>query len=421
MAFTGNMMRVPPVLSLLLLWIGLLLYSPVGSFSLLASPPQRPRQPFLDGRRKSERGVPFVRLLAKDDDLPDFELPEEQADRMKRQAEILRQQIRDMEQTLSASRELRQVARPTVEPVDNDDDTDDGMSLRNRRVLVVGANGRLGSMVCRYLLRNHAEIGEVVAAVHVVSENSPTARGYGRLSYEVGAEDGIGSIGSAWSSAEERVATFSYDEATMSGYNLHKLRVVECELLDPVACQTVCEGVDALIWCATDFNGNTPRAVSGLNIAFLFRALASPLKGRVEIEGLQNMLSALSLARQEKRRQGKVRGNDPVNVVLVSMVPEAFGDFETPFGEFNGLKRQAEQMLSRDYPSLTSTVLQMGLYDDNFVPEGAEVVTLVNEPTFDGTKRRRLINRRDAAKAAVDALINPAVVGATVQVYTATR
>jgi hypothetical protein len=65
--------------------------------------------------------------------------------------------------------------------------------------------------------------------VHVVGENSETSRGYGRLAYEVGAEDGRGSIGPAWS-AEERTATFEFDEEIMTPYNLQKLRIVECEV-----------------------------------------------------------------------------------------------------------------------------------------------------------------------------------------------
>ena len=70
----------------------------------------------------------------------------------------------------------------------------------------------------------------------------------------------------------------------MGGYNLNKLRVVEVELLNPVQVRTICEGMDAVIFCATDFEGNRPRAIASLNAAFLFRAVADPLKGRVEIE-----------------------------------------------------------------------------------------------------------------------------------------
>jgi hypothetical protein len=352
--------------------------------------------------------------------LPEFDLPEEEAERLQQQAEILRQQIRDMEQSLERTRKPRNV--DSVPSMNAGDALDGPMTLRNKRILVAGANGRLGSLVCRHLLRDHPEIGEVVAAVHVVSEQSPTARGYARLSYEVGAEDGIGSIGPAWSSADERAATFQFDPTTMGEYNLQKLRIVECELLDPVQCNSVCENVDAVIWCATDFNGNTPRAVSGLNVAFLFRALASPTKGRVEIEGLQNMLGALKLSRQEKwRRNGGIEAtSDPVNFVLVSMVPEAYGNYETPFGEFNGLKRQAEQLIRNDFPSLSYAVLQMGQYDDNFIPDGTEVV-IQEDDAFDIKTKRRLIARHDAAVAAVEALLNPNLVGSTVQVYSTVR
>ena len=86
----------------------------------------------------------------------------------------------------------------------------------------------------------------------------------------------------------------------------------------------------------------------------------------------------------------------------------------------NILKRQAEQMLCTDFPSLTHSILQMGQYDDNFVQEG-ETVVFQTDPAFDGAQKRRLINRRDAAKAAVDALLNSDLLGKTVQVYTAVR
>ena len=56
-----------------------------------------------------------------------------------------------------------------------------------------------------------------------------------------------------------------------------------------------------------------------------------------------------------------------LDFVLVSVMPTAFENFETPFGEFNSIKRQGEQMLLKEYPSLSSTVLQMAFYEDNFV------------------------------------------------------
>ena len=354
---------------------------------------------------------------------------EAEAERMKQQAEELRQQIRKMEQQLGDTREARRSQLDDGASTKVEDEVDEGMTLKNKRILVAGANGRLGSMVCRYLLRNHPEIGELVAAVHYVGEDSPTARGYGRLSYEVGAEDGIGNIGAAWS-AEDRTATFEFDPNVMSGYNLNKLRIVECELLDPVQCASVAEDCDAVIWCATDFNGNQPRAVSGLNVAFLFRAVTRPDKGRVEIEGLQNMLGALKTAKQDKARTEAMTGskqstkNDPINFVLASTAPFAYTDFETPFGNFIGLKRQGEGIVQNDFPSLTSTVLQLSRFDDNFVEEGLDVIKEdSNEAARKDEKERsrRKINRRDAAKAVVDALLDESLVGKTVEVWTATR
>lgn len=343
----------------------------------------------------------------------------EEAGRLKKQAEKLRAQIRDMEASLGNERKRSyDEAPPTVVEVEPEEQE---MSLKGKTVLVAGSNGRLGSMVCRYLLRNNPQT-QVVAAVHYVGENSPTARGYGRLAYEVGAEDGVGTLGPAWSSEDDRNASFEWTE-DMRDYNLQNLRLVECEYLDPVQCRSVVEGCDAVIWCATDFNGNQPRAISGLNIAFLFRAVTVPDKGRVEIEGLQNMLGALKQERLEKlRRTGRTEppANDPMNFVLVSTAPEALNDFETPFGSFIGLKRQGEEMMKNDFPSLKSVALQMGKYEDNFVEEGLEVI-YENKPELENPRQTRKINRRDAAQAAVDALTREDLVGKAVQVYTALR
>jgi len=348
----------------------------------------------------------------------------DEASRLQKKAEELREQIRNMEASLGDDRRRPAQQPPTQPQVALDEK---GMSLVGKRVLVVGANGRLGSMVCRYLLRNNSKT-QVVAAVHVVGENSSTSRGYGRLSYEVGAEDGVGSIGPAWSS-EDRTATFTYSDE-MKDYNLQNLRVVEVELLDPLQCATITEGVDSVIWCATDFNGNKPRAVSGLNVAFLFRAVADPLKGRVEIEGLRNILGGL---KQNKRDAsgaldavlGKTSStsssssNDPVDFILVSAAPDAYKDFETPFGTFNGLKREGEELLKNEFPSLSYSILQMSKYEDNFVEESLDIMTDETGNAEDAVRRR--INRRDAARAAVEALTNDDGKDKTLQVWTALR
>jgi superfamily I DNA/RNA helicase len=210
----------------------------------------------------------------------------------------------------------------------------------------------------------------------------------------------------------------------MKDYNLKNLRIVECELLDPVQCMSIAEGCDAVVWCATDFDGNKPRAL-GLDVALFFRAIADPKKGRVEVEGLQNMLGALKTAKQDKKRTGASgSANDPVSFVLVSTAPEALEDFETPYGSFRGVKQQGENMLKQDFPSLTHTVLRMGRYDDSFVEENLDVFledTAGLEEPEEKPNTIRLINRRDAAKAAVQALTSEGIAGKTVEVWTAER
>lgn len=171
---------------------------------------------------------------------------EDDPERLKKKAEELREQIRQMEKQLGDQREQTiKSSKDNKTATDATATTTSGPTLKGKRILVTGANGRLGSMVCRYLLRNYPDT-QVIAAVHYVGEDSPTARGYARLSYEVGAEDGIGSIGAAWSSSSNtddqdiptRTAAFRYNEQVMRDYNLQNLRLVECELLDPVQCQT---------------------------------------------------------------------------------------------------------------------------------------------------------------------------------------
>ena len=66
--------------------------------------------------------------------------------RLRQQAEKLRKQIAEMEAQLGPTRKRSYEEPPTLtesEPEDLE------MTLRGKRVLVAGANGRLGSMVCR--------------------------------------------------------------------------------------------------------------------------------------------------------------------------------------------------------------------------------------------------------------------------------
>lgn len=143
------------------------------------------------GRRLGETGVAsMVRYMSDSDGSSSSS--DDEAERLRARAEELREQVRQLEETFGNEpcrpNQPKYVPPPPVEELKEGE-----VSLRNKRVLVVGANGRVGSMVCLYFLRNHPKT-EVVAAVHYVGENSPTQRRYGRLSYEVGAEDGVGTI-----------------------------------------------------------------------------------------------------------------------------------------------------------------------------------------------------------------------------------
>ncbi|KAL3779446.1 hypothetical protein HJC23_012723 [Cyclotella cryptica] len=371
---------------------------------------------------------------------------EDEAARLRKKAQDLREQVRQLEALMGDERKSRYPPSPFDPADESSTTTTTGKSLKNKRILIVGANGRLGSMVTRHLLRSHPEVQEVVAAVHYVGQ--ATTRGYGRLSYEVGAEDGRGSIGAAWSGEDERNASFEYDAEVMGGYNLNKLRVVEVELLNPNQVRTITEEVDAVVFCATDFEGNRPRAVASLNAALLFRAVADPLKGRVEIEGVRNCLEGLVAGINDRRYKENLAGGapktlttGPTQFVLVSSTPDAFSEFDTPFGEFNGLKRQGEYIVANEFPSVSYSILQMGRYDER-VEEGLELLyeeaqddTLVvdgvigSKDTAANTRPRSIwdnevlkrINRRDAARAVVEALLDSDLENKKAQVYTCKR
>jgi len=261
-------------------------------------------------------------------------------------------------------------------------------------------------------------------------------RGYGRLSYEVGAEDGRGQIGSAWS--DERTATFEYDEEVMAGYNLQNLRIVDVELMDPVQCQTITQNIDTVIFAATDFDGNAPRSIRSLDVGLLFRAVMNPgqSKGVVETDGVYNILMGLKESKNNKRRQERLSGDDvsdegqPVSFVLVTAAETAFGqDFDTPDGTFNDIKRQGELVL-QEFPSISSTVLRFSRYDDNFTDEDLELIIQdVDAPKVPGSpdaaelsekekNKVKKINRRDAARAAVDVILDESLKGKTVEVWT---
>jgi hypothetical protein len=63
----------------------------------------------------------------------------------------------------------------------------------------------------------------------------------------------------------------------------------------------------------------------------------------------------------------------------------------------------------------------MSRYEDNLVPEDQDVQFEEQNDIEDPERRRRRINRRDAALTAAESLTNEELSGKTVQVWSATR
>ena len=133
----------------------------------------------------------------------------------------------------------------------------------------------------------------------------------------------------------------------------------------------------------------------------------------------------------EKDKNDITRG---VDFLVVSSCPDALSDFETPFGAFLDIKRQSEDMIPDQFPSLKYSVLQFATFEDNFVKEDLELkcMEVVNEPPRippEGQEQReeeppkkrrkvRRINRRDAARAVGEALVDTEYHNKKVQIWT---
>lgn len=142
------------------------------------------------------------------------------------------------------------------------------LKLPRCTVAVAGANGRVGSAVCRTLLREHPQV--TVRAL-VRSAKDPY-KGYGRLSYEVGAEDGNMDLKAAWAMDDEtgRFAspqTMEFDADVQGGYGLDRLEIRECELRYSKDVDEALSDVDAVIWCASAFNSQRQRIPDRLDDA----------------------------------------------------------------------------------------------------------------------------------------------------------
>lgn len=147
--------------------------------------------------------------------------------------------------------------------------------------------------------------------------------------------------------------------------------------------------------------------------------------------GLEEEESSSPISDMEKAKDDETRG---VDFLLVSSCPDALSNFETPFGTFLDIKRQGEDMIPDQFPSLKYSVLQFATYEDNFVKEDLEfkLMEVVNEapriapegqePQEEEEPKKprkvRRINRRDAARAVGEALVDPDYHNKKIQVWT---
>ena len=141
------------------------------------------------------------------------------------------------------------------------------LKLPRCTVAVAGANGRVGSAVCRTLLRDHPQ----VSVRALVRSASDPYKGYGRLSYEVGAEDGKMDLRAAWAMDENggfaAPQTIEFDADVQSGYGLDRLEIRECELRYGKDVDEALSGVDAVVWAASAFNSFRQRIPDRLDSA----------------------------------------------------------------------------------------------------------------------------------------------------------
>ena len=74
---------------------------------------------------------------------------------------------------------------------------------------------------------------------------------FARLSYEIGAEEGEYEIVAPWISKSIKIK----GTEAMVPYNIGKMVVVECDLLDSKNVARAVKGCDAVVYCASSFDG----------------------------------------------------------------------------------------------------------------------------------------------------------------------
>lgn len=210
---------------------------------------------------------------------------EDAKDDLLSKAADLRRQIESLEAEVEPYRQERQALQEQAQLEEEAQQEDEEPTLDGKTVLVVGANGLLGSKVVRDLLRGHPR-----CQVRALVRRASNVDNYGRLSYEVGAEDGEGDIRLAHHTCHPaprspsripqpdlvplprlrcapglllrapwitREVTFTATPAMM-GYGLDRLELIEGDVRNEEECRSAVQGVDAVIFCAASSKSESP-------------------------------------------------------------------------------------------------------------------------------------------------------------------
>jgi uncharacterized protein YbjT (DUF2867 family) len=145
-------------------------------------------------------------------------------------------------------------------------------------------------------MRNLLRMKDGPSEVRAVVRDAGKMESFSALSYEIGAEEGKGTISPVWVT---RDVTFEGTDA-MRGYGLGKVTVLSGDLLDSTFVKDAVKGCDAVVYCAAA----DPSPLAALAPGALFGKLLGPrdgvVTGSVEAEGVQ--LVAKLLAAELKRK-----------------------------------------------------------------------------------------------------------------------
>ena len=296
-------------------------------------------------------------------------------------------------------------------------------SLKGATVLVCGANGNVGSKVVRELLRTTG-----AAQVRAVVSRTLGIEGYGKLSYEVGAEDGTGTIQPIWQSMD---VTMEYNEERQGTYNLDRLTLLQGDVLDEEFAEKAVAGVDAVVYCVAETG-----PVAGLSF---FRKLRAEANKSVESDGVANMAAALARQLRKRGPSASSRPQPSARFVLLSSAITRALPLQRSIGGVQ--QRRGEEILASGETGVPSfAVVRSFPYDDFYTEEvGVENVQcalLKREASSEGgqdsvderstddeaaaggaTAKVPAITPRDAARFLVSALTDADLTDTVVEIW----